>query len=272
VGFLGAFVGLGGALISRFRASSNGIGASIFFVGFFCMLIPEKRPKLLVYCDESCTGNRYLGLGITLYNQAHRDGVIKRLQPHFEQFKSEVKWSKVTNRAEHKYRSLVDGFFRLNKTKTLHYHCLFADSHKFKHAQFEATDEDTFYKLHYSLLTHRVSQYGAKYDIHVFMDERDTPYSLTNLRRILNHGAQKEFGLERPPYRTVEPLNSKKSKILQIQDVILGGMTTRKNEMTSERQSKKNLSQYIFEKCGVPSYDKDTPSRTVFSIWNFRLK
>lgn len=239
------------------------------------MLDGPKRPKLMVYCDESCTVHRYLTIGATMYSRDHLPGISEALKPCLDQFSSEIKWSKITNNAEAKYASLIDRFFELNKGRSLHYHCMFADTQKFNHAAFKATDEDTFYKLYYNLLTYRVAPHWRQYDFHIFMDERQTKYSLDDLKRILNKGAAKVHGCATNPFKSIEPVDSKKSKILQVQDVILGGMAIRRNGAHTDpnlRIAKRNLSQRIFEKTGVVTYDLDTAKRTIFSIWNFSLK
>src|SRR5256885_6993421 len=115
--------------------------------------------------------------------------------------KSELKWSKVTNQKLKEYKRFVDFFFALNNTDKLHFKCLIIDNHQTDHKKFSFGDKEiSFQKFYYQLLFHKfgckyyMEEYETKFIVHP--DQRNSKYSLEDLRVILNNGMAKTFGFQ----------------------------------------------------------------------------
>lgn len=238
----------------------------------------DRPIKLIVHCDESCENFRYLGLGASVTRVERSSTIMGSIAAyrHEHRMLAELKWSKVTNQKELEYRALIDMFFALNNANMLHFHALFSDTHKFNHKKFNESDSEMgIYKLYYQLLIFRVARVCKNAQVHVIIDERHTNYSLSLLKTILNNGARKEFGFAHDVFRSVEPGVSHKNDMMQLHDVILGAVTTRRNGnhlIETTRIAKKNLSEHVLAQSGLRSYEYNTPpSNKRFSIWNFQL-
>lgn len=198
-----------------------------------------------------------------------------------QKMNSELKWVKVSNQKLNEYRRFVDYFFELNGTKKAHFHSLIIDTHKLNHHAHSAGDKETgFYKFYYQLLLHR---FGNRYctpdptaRFHLVLDHRTSSYPLEQLRTILNNGMKSRHSISTRPFISIEPCDSKKSEVLQINDIILGAVGFHKNDLEHNaecRQSKKDLAAYIAAKAGLPDLKNCTPfAQRRFTLWNIRLR
>lgn len=235
-----------------------------------------------IFCDESRqTKDRFMVIGAIIINQNSIDifnDTMKRYRAECKMTK-ELKWSKISNQKYGAYKLFIDYFFSLNNNNHINFKCLIIDNNKVNHRQYNKGDKELgFYKFTYQLLLHSFGkQYyneGVKYIIH--LDQRDTKYKLSDLKEILNNGISKRYNIHTRPFVNVEGLDSKKSDLLQINDIILGSISYQKNKnhlVAGTKKSKMTLSYYILKAAGIDSLDVNTPySQDRFSIWNFNLR
>lgn len=187
---------------------------------------------------------------------------------------AELKWSKVSNQKFEAYKDLVELYFELLSKKVLAFHGATFDNHKWKHSLYNDGDRDLgLSKNYYQLILHRfIRFYGEQASLYVCLDRRWSSTKLPDLQRILNSGAGKDYGLTFGPVRTLEARDSKKDDLLQINDVILGAVSSVKNgrhEDPCTRFSKAELAKLVLQKSGLGSLDKDSPwQNTSFTLWN----
>lgn len=194
---------------------------------------------------------------------------------------AELKWSKVSSQKLNEYKRFVDYFFALNNTGLIHFHSMIIDNHQINYKKYSKGDKDLgFYKFYYQLLLHCFgSNYctntnGRKLIVH--LDERTTKYKLSTLKTVLNNGINKKYGNSSKPFVSIEPIDSKKSDLLQLSDIILGAMGYEKNGyhlLAESKQSKIELVNYITNSAGLINISNNTKRSNIrFTIWNFKLK
>ncbi|MEN8220071.1 MAG: DUF3800 domain-containing protein [Pseudomonadota bacterium] len=79
----------------------------------------------------------------------------------------------------------------------------------------------------------------------VFLDERSSSYSLSELKSTLNEGIRKHYGRKVDVVRNIEPISSHKSDILQLADVLMGAVGYHYNDCHQQSNAaKKELADY----------------------------
>lgn len=237
-----------------------------------------------VYCDESRQSkDRYMVIGGTIIPSDNVEQFNKTMQEYRTEQKmfSELKWSKVTNQKLTEYKRFVEYFFALNNTDNLHFHCIIIDNHQVDHKKYNKGDKELgFYKFYYQLLLHCFGKRYYREDGNdrfiVHLDYRTTHYSLNTLKTVLNRGIKKKYSVDTSPFVSIEPRESKKSELIQINDIILGAIGFQKNGydlLAGTRDSKKELAKYIAEQAGLPGLRQNSPwGKIRFTIWNFNLR
>jgi hypothetical protein len=96
------------------------------------------------------------------------------------------------------------------------------------------------------------------------------------LKQILNAGINKRWKIASAPFRRIEPRDSKKCELIQINDILLGAIGFQKNGfdlIAGSNAAKKELAAYIAEKAGLNDLKGGTPiSQKRFTLWSFRLR
>lgn len=236
-----------------------------------------------IYCDESRQSkDRFMVLGGIIIPSSSVELFNKTMLKFRKEnnMYAELKWTKVTDQKINEYKRFVEYFFALNNTDKLHFHSIIIDNHKINHRKFNKGDKEIgFYKFYYQLLLHSFGKFCREAEndrFIVHLDYRNSRYSLNTLKTILNRGMKKNYSIETSPFRSIEPRNSKKTELIQINDIILGAIGFQKNgyDLLSEsRKSKIELAQFIAEQAGVINLKADSPwGKNRFTIWNFRLK
>ncbi len=233
-----------------------------------------------VYCDESRqTQDRYMIFGgiITSAKNVNLFDKTMQLYREAQNMNAEIKWSKVSDKKLNEYKTLIDLFFSVNEV--LHFKSIVFDTHFIDYKTYSGGDRELgFYKFWYQFLLHSFGDYAQKDDGYlVFMDQRQSSYSLLDLKIILNNGMRKKYGnrIREDIFRNIQPVDSKKSNIIQLADVLMGAIGYQWNRChtrTGARKAKILLSEYIAEKSGLISLAQKTPfSKRNFSIWPFKL-
>ena len=187
---------------------------------------------------------------------------------------AELKWSKVSNQKIEAYKGLVDLYFSFLRRGGITFHVTTFDNHAWDHTRFNDGDPDLgISKLYYQMLLHQVvGRYGDLASLYICLDRRLSSTPLDKLHRILNAGAEKDYKLSFGPVRVLTAKDSKKDDILQINDVILGAVASYKNQRhlsEGARKAKVELAEYVLNRSGLTSYNKDSPpAKADFQIWN----
>ena len=155
-----------------------------------------------------------------------------------EHMTAELKWTKVTNQKLGKYKILVDHFFTLNAKGGAHFSSLILDSRQINHRKFNKGDKELgYYKFLYQLLLHSFGKHycknesGEECKLIVHPDQRDSKYSLEELKKYLNHSMDKKFGVKTNPFISIEPQDSKRAGLAQLNDVLIGAVGFQKNDV-----------------------------------------
>lgn len=78
------------------------------------------------------------------------------------------------------------------------------------------------------------------------------------------------------PFVAVEPVDSKKSEVGQLNDIILGAIGFQKNGyhlLAGSRKAKIDLVNFIADRAGLKDLSANSPwGRKRLTIWNFRLQ
>ena len=190
---------------------------------------------------------------------------------------AELKWSKVSNQKYAAYQDLVDLFFEMSALGYAFFHATIFDNHKWDHREYNENDPDIgLSKLYYQMLLHQfVGQYGDLASLYVCLDRRRSTTPPGELQRILNAGAAKEFGLSFDPVRVLVMRDSKKSDMIQMNDVILGAVAAHKNGKhlkNGTRAAKRDLAIRVIEQAKLSEYKTTPKTRKDFTIWNFRAR
>jgi len=238
-----------------------------------------------IYCDESRQSkDRFMVFSGIIIPQGNVITFEKTMKKYREEcnMHSELKWSKVSKQKLNEYKRFIEYFFSLNNTDKLHFKSIIIDNHKVNHKIFNSGDKELgFYKFYYQLLLlFGRSYYNSKNldtKFIIYPDHRNTKYSLNELKLILNNGISKKLQLTNiQPYKSIEPLNSKSSEIIQINDIILGAIGYIKNGyhlLADSSKAKVELCDYIVKLSGVENLSDDTKfTERRFTIWNFPLK
>jgi len=185
---------------------------------------------------------------------------------------AELKWTKVSTQKYLEYQNFLDIFFE-NRNKIL-FKSMVVDMLVFDHKKFHNNDKELgFYKMMYQFLLNSFGKYlRANDQVIIHLDQRThIKYKLSTLCAILNNGLQKKYPTLNHPIRNIEAIDSKKSSLMQLADVLMGAIGFEWNhlhEVPGSKQAKIDLANYIKQKTGRYSLACDTPiSSSSFSIW-----
>ena len=241
-------------------------------------------PLFRIFSDESRQNKeRYMILGAIIIPEKE----IKMLNATMNQYRietkmpNELKWSKVNDKKLEEYKLLVDYFFALNNTNKIHFKSIIIDNNKIKNIKHsQENKEQSFYKFHYQLFFHKFGKIYFKMDkmvrFVIHPDYRDAHFSLDILKRHLNGGMGRHFNDEViAPFVSIQPIDSKKSEIIQIVDLIIGAIGYEKNGYhlhSSSSKGKIELCKYIAYKAGIKNLSECTSfSAKRFEIWNIKF-
>lgn len=196
------------------------------------MQIPPQ--DYIFIADESGISNDRFTLvgGLCMHRDTYQR-VYETLEAFSEKhnMKSELKWSKISNQKLEEYKALVDCFFALNNTNHLQFHSICFDSHQWNHKKYNNGDSDIgLSKLYYQLILHKfVKTHGNKGTLYVRVDHRNSSTPLEQIRNMLNATAARDHGITTQPVKQFVSEDSKKCRLLQLNDVILGAVCAARN-------------------------------------------
>lgn len=233
---------------------------------------------MALFCDEAGKDtDRFLavgGLSITSENSKHVKTEIAR---HYKrlQINSEMKWNKTKKGNSDKYHEMVHYFFQLIEDEVISFHCLLIDFDRFDHnLRLDGGPKESLKRMYYQLILHRLCKKHPNCDLYAFPDKSGELDGLSHFKDVLNIASRQKFGYKRDCLKAIEFRDSEKETLLQLNDIVLGGVCYQKNkrfEAQDAGQSKANLAGYILGKSGLANYEFDTPwSQKKFTIWNLK--
>lgn len=228
------------------------------------------------YADESSiTGAKHSVVGGTVVRSDRLQFVlhgIAALRTKHKMF-AELKWSKISNQKYDAYLDFVKFFFTMRARGYLAFHATTFENSKWNHRKWNENDSDIgLSKLYYQMLLHQyVRDYGDVASLYICLDRRRSSTSLDDFHRILNAGAAKDYNLTFGPVRVMTSKDSKKSDMLQVNDIILGAVAAHKNGrhlLNETRSSKRDLANIVASNASLERRPGEAPSKS-FTVWNF---
>jgi hypothetical protein len=238
----------------------------------------DKRTQVALFCDEAGKeSDRFLAVGGLVVTAANSKIIRSEMARHFDRLsiKSEMKWSKTRQGTKDKYQELVHFFFQLLDADLARFHCLLVDFQRFDHnLRPDGSRVESLKRMYYQLILHRLCKKHRACDLYAFPDKARELTGLEEFQRALNRDSRKRFGIDRDCMRAIEFRDSETEPLLQLNDIVLGGVCYQKNKRFEDPDAghpKANLAGYILGKTGLPHYDLNTPwGAEKFTIWNLK--
>jgi len=127
--------------------------------------------------------------------------------------------------------------------------------------------------MYYQLILHRLCRPHSNGQLlYALIDKANELDGLQDLKAGLNNVCKSRHGHTGEQLRAIEFRDSKAEPLLQLNDIILGGVCYQRNRRNEEQglgQFKSNLAGYILGRFGYVDFDGSTPKGKNMSIWNF---
>jgi hypothetical protein len=237
--------------------------------------IPLRAENFLeFFADESSqTKHRYMVLGAVLVPARAVVEVEQRfaaLRPTTKPV-SEMKWTKVSKHNIREYEAWVELFFELSKL--LRFSSVVIDASQFDHRTYNEGDSEIgFNKVLYQFLLHSIgTKYGYVRPIRGYLDARTTVHTPERLRLMLNGGLRKIHANKYwdMPFRELSFLDSSKSALLQLTDILIGAIAFDRNlhwTRPDSRPEKLQLCRRILD------FAQTKPGRSACKVWEFQFR
>ena len=252
---------------------------------------PRKLKGFRIYCDESNTDGRkrhpvYGAILVALDDLPTVQREIADWRER-EQIFSELKWETMRGGLRlKKYKSLVELLFSLARHRKLFFQfkAIILDRHAPEYRVYsKGNHEIGFYKTYYHWLLLYFARFPIRHrcTLEVFVDNRNLPKNakdpFTKLKFALNNGIRKKLDPTADDVVTeVTPLDSEKSDVLQVADLLMGavGYHNQNFHLAPDANKEKiELARYIAARFGRPTLKHETsPVREDFKIvrWHWR--
>ncbi|MCO5092030.1 DUF3800 domain-containing protein [Bosea sp. (in: a-proteobacteria)] len=232
-----------------------------------------------VYVDESSqTKHRFLALGAMVVPSRHadlfRELIAEARWPELPH--GEMAWTKVSRSKLPAYRRSVEAFFApAPELNGIQFHSIIIDTSKIRDSSFNGGSREIgFNKEIYQLLL-KVFRLNSSKLMNVYLDSRNTPIPLTELKSVLNNGARRYRRDADWPFRRVHFKESHTCNCLQIVDILLGSVAFHVNghrQKEGASPHKSELSDHILRLARVRDAMRDTAMAGRFTIWHRQLR
>jgi hypothetical protein len=187
--------------------------------------------------------------------------------------RSEFHWSAYRGGAKQQaYEQLIDYGFGLISKRKVALHLIVSPFKGYDHRATKGENRDTsINRMYFQLCLHRLGQfYGAHRAIHVRLDSGNDSADICDMRNQLCASAYSKYATRPNCVRSIEPLPSLNSGIIQMADVIVGAVAAKVNEV-AHKSAKKGLAAYVLQASGRHSWDTSTPKDARFlTVWRFQ--
>lgn len=170
------------------------------------------------------------------------------------------------------YEALIKyGFDLINKRKAA-LHVIILPFKGYNHRAVEGENKDTsINRMYYQLFLHRVARYyGTTRAIHIRLDAGNDCSDICEMRNQLCADAYKKYQTRPNCVRSIEPVNSEHVGLVQMTDVILGGIAAKQNEI-KHTSPKGALADFVLQASGRHTWGVNTPSTARFlTVWHHK--
>lgn len=171
--------------------------------------------------------------------------------------------------------ALINGFFDLEAFHGVEFHSTVVDTWGQDHLGYSEGDREVTFNKELYQLAAKFARLHPNCLFHLYPDDRETSQLPARLRDILNFGRRKQGDNRDFPYRRCHFRKSHETPLLQLVDVLLGGLAFRINDHhRAENASppKVHLSQRILDRAGIADPMRDTDRGGKFTVWHRRLQ
>lgn len=210
-----------------------------------------------LYCDESChlenDRQSVMVLGTVWCAREKAREIAVRLreikQAHGLPADFEVKWTKVSPAKLGFYRDVLDYFF---DDDDLHFRALVAHKAGLRHADFDQTHDDWYYKMMFALMEPLLNPHAC---FRLYLDKKDTR-SAQKVRKLHDVLCNNLYDFNRAIVERVQVLESHAVEQLQLADLLLGAISHSSRGLTGSG-AKSSLIARIRERTGY-TLDRST--------------
>jgi hypothetical protein len=188
-----------------------------------------------------------------------------------------LQWKNISSKKLRTYKALIDRIVELNGEKVLDYIVIVVNNKKLNHGRFNEGDGETFFqKMMCMLIEAKAKSYNYPDCIRAIHGQRDSRYSLEEVRGIINSRLAKESGEWRyTPLKQLDYMDVPKSGLHQIADLMLGCTAYFWNASMrkSPGSAKSEIAHYLQANCPLVSLGEPSPPwHSHFNVWEFRLR
>lgn len=186
---------------------------------------------------------------------------------------NELKWQKVTRKAEPMYETIVRAYFQMVDQGYLHYYCLVVDNTKVNHKLYNDGDHELgFTKFVFTLLYKFARLYRSNNRFYCFLDHRTTKHDPADMKAALNSRVRRDLPRGYDPYRVVKFTHSEHSRLIQLTDIITGAIAYETNQhhaAINAAEHKIRIMRHVANCAGVVTLAAPTPNvGGKFNIWH----
>lgn len=235
-------------------------------------------PSLTFFGDSSSRDRTYMVAG----GFAVRGSRIAEINERIDAIRSDANMTSEFHWSEYRggdrkgaYEALARYAFELVSKRHAALHMIIAKFKGYPHKRKEGENKDTSVnRMYYQLCLHRVARfYGSSCAIRVRLDSGDDCKDVCSLRGAICADAYKTYKTRSNCIREIEPVCSSKANIVQMADVVLGAVASRRNNVTYSKPAKGDLATYVQELSGHPDWAVDTAKSARFlTVWNHQSK
>lgn len=235
----------------------------------------NQLPTISFFGDSSSRDSEYMVLG-GLAVSGHRIHEIEQRIADIRErggIRSEFHWSKYRGGAKRKaYEELVGYAFELINKRHAALHLLATNFREFDHKRKPGQGKDTSINmLYWQICLHRVAgPYGKQRAIHIRLDAGNDCKDICGMRNQLCATAYKEHSTKPNCVRSIEAMDSEKSGLIQVSDVLIGAVASQLNGNLAHTP-KGQLAEFVRKGSGLHSWSKETPASERFlTVWHYK--
>ena len=233
----------------------------------------DSLPAVTFFGDASSKNNDYMVAG-GFAVASHR---IQEIEWNVSLLRNiagirEFHWSDYKGgKTQEAYETLVRYAFDLVHKGHAAFHTIISPFKGYKHKAKPGENRDTSVnRMYFQLLLHRPARlYGKSRVIHVRLDAGNDSESICAMRNELCAKAYNQHKTRPNCIKSLQAMPSEKSGIIQMADVILGGIATKRNGVV-HTSPKGSLADLILESSGHSGWHVDTHfNAKKLTVWNF---
>lgn len=188
---------------------------------------------------------------------------------------SEFHWSEY--RGGHRraaYEKLVDYAFSLIRDKKAELHIIIANFKGYNHKRAPGENRDTsISRMYWQLALHRLAPYyGKSRAIHMRLDNGNDCKGICAMRNQICAASYYEHDTKPNCFRSITPVCSSKSGLIQMSDVLIGAVAAKRNQVIHSAKNEKGpLADFVSHQAFISDWSIDTPrGARGITVWNHK--